>query len=213
VKNYFDEYLNPGEIELMNRLVNPTKIQSFLDSIPYSAEDKNRCPVQVLNDLKAHCLDGALFGAAALRRLGYPPLLVDLLPEPGTDDDHVLAIYKKNGYFGALAKSNYVGLRFREPIYLSLRELVASYFEQFFNIFAQKTLRYYTMPINMAKFDHLEWMWKDENLEIIEHYFLKVKRFPILHPELVDGLSLVDQRSFKAGMIGSNPEGLFQPRQ
>ena len=207
----FEEQLDPSEKNLLKSLSTPFLIQSFLDSIPYSAENADRCPVQVLQDRKAHCLDGALFAAACLRRLGYPPLVVDLLPEPGTDDDHVLAIFKINGYFGAIAKSNYVGLRFREAVYRNLHELVLSYFEQFFNVNRQKTLRAYTRPVNLSNFDRLDWTWKSNRLSDIEQYFTRIKRHPILTPAMIDQLSPVDVRSFESGLIGSLPEGLYQP--
>jgi hypothetical protein len=195
----------------MQGLTDPSKIQAFLDGVPYSAENVDRCPLKVLQDRKAHCMDGALFAASALRRLGYPPLVVDLIPEPGTDDDHILAIFKRHGYFGAVAKSNYVGLRFREAVYRSLRELVMSYFEQYFNLYGQKTLRYYTRPINLARFDHLEWTWKNEGLGRIEDYFSEVKQFTVLSAEMAAELSNADQLSLMAGLSGSNPAGLYQP--
>jgi hypothetical protein len=211
MSNFFDEHLDAGQKELMLSLTDPAKIQAFLDGVPYSAENVYRCPLEVLQDRKAHCMDGALFAAAALRRLGDPPLVVDMIPEPGTDDDHMLAIFKRHEYFGAVAKSNYVGLRFREAVYRSLRELVMSYFEQYFNLYGQKTLRFYTQPINLARFDHLEWAWKNDGLISIEHYFSEVKRFPVISTEMVAELSNVDQLSLGAGLAGSNPDGLYQP--
>jgi hypothetical protein len=211
MSNFFDGHLDAGQKELMQSLTDPAKIQAFLDGVPYSAENVYRCPLEVLQDRKAHCMDGALFAAAALRRLGYPPLVVDMIPEPGTDDDHMLAIFKRRGYFGAVAKSNYVGLRFRETVYRSLRELVMSYFEQYFNLYGQKTLRFYTQPINLARFDHLEWAWKNNGLLSIEHYFSEVKRFPVISAEMAAELSNVDQLSLEAGLAGSNPAGLYQP--
>lgn len=112
----------------MARLSNPSRIQAFLDELAYSTEPIYRCPLRVLRERTAHCFDGALFAAAALRCLGYPPLIVDLLPN-GRDDDHLLALYRVDGHWGAVAKSNFVGLRFREPIHRTLRELALSYFE------------------------------------------------------------------------------------
>ena len=209
--NYLDEHLDRAQLALMESLDDPVKIQAFLNSIPYSADSANRCPLQVLADRKANCLDGAFFAAAALRRLGHPPLVLDLLPEPGTDDDHMLAIFKQNGHFGAVAKSNYVGLRFRDPVYRSLRELVMSYFEQFFNVKGQKTLRAYTLPVNMAQFDALDWTWKPDGLEQIEHHFSRVRQFKVCTAAMIAELATVDPRSLQAGLMGSNPEGLYQP--
>lgn len=140
---------------IFESLRTPFQIQAFLDSIPYSPEDANRCPRRVLEDRQAHCLDGGLFAAAALRRLGFKPVIIDMLPTPGRDDDHVLAIFKQNGVLGAIAKSNYVGLRYREPVYRSTRELVMSYFEAFFNSLGEKTLRAYTVPFESVSYTHL----------------------------------------------------------
>lgn len=207
----FENQLNRKQRQLMSGLKSPSAIQMFLDSIPYSAEDTNRCPLSVMRDHKAHCLDGALFGAAALRCLGYPPLLIDMIPDPGKDDNHVLAIYKLGNCFGAVAKSNYTGLRFREPVYRSLRELVMSYFEVFFNVNAEKTLRFYTRQMNLKNFDHLEWMWDDSHLVIIEKRLFELKRFPIITSEMCQKLSYVDKRSFNAGMLGVNEAGLYKP--
>jgi hypothetical protein len=206
-----EDRLNSEQKSILESLTTPYNIQSFLDSIPYSAENVDRCPLEVIQDRKAHCLDGGLFAAACLRRLGYPPLVVDLLPEPGTDDDHILAIFKQNGHFGAVAKSNFVGLRYREAIYRNLRELVMSYFEQFYNINRQKTLRLYTRPVNLAIFDHLEWTFRSDHLEEIEHYLERIRRYPVITTEMAGHLSLIDKRSYEAGLEGSLHEGLYQP--
>ena len=143
-------FFTPAERTALDALHSPFAIQAFLDATPYSPEDRDRCPLNVIRDRVAHCLDGALFAAMALRRLGYPPLLIDLLPEPDIDDDHVLAIFKVNGCWGAVAKSNFVGLRYREPVYRTLRELVMSYFEPFYNVEGVRTLRGYTLPVNLS---------------------------------------------------------------
>ena len=122
----------PAERAVFRRLRSPELIQRFLDDIAYNKErggDTCRSPRRVMRDRTAHCMEGAMFGAAALRMLGHPPLLLDL--EAVRDDDHVLAIFRVQGHWGALAKSNYSGLRYREPVYRSLRELVMSYFEHY----------------------------------------------------------------------------------
>lgn len=208
-----EDLLDEQQRRLVAELDSPARIQAFLDQTPYSPEDRNRCPLSVLRDRRAHCLDGGLFAAAMLRRLGYPPLIVDLLPEPGTDDDHVLAIYRKDGHWGAVAKSNFSGLRYREPIFRTLRELVLSYFEDFFNLNGQKTLRAYTAPLNLTVYDHLNWMGSDEHLIVIEERLYKLKRFPVLTSAMIANLSPVDKLSYDAGMLGSNPEGLYKPGQ
>ncbi len=209
----FEAYLNQSQQEIWTSLNSPAQIQAFLDELPYSAENANRCPLRVLQDRQAHCLDGGLFGAAALRRLGYPPLIVDLLPQPGTDDDHVLAIYRRDGYWGAVAKSNFVGLRFREAIYRSLRELALSYFEDYFNVHGQKTLRGYSRPVNLQSYDRLEWLWRDAGADAIEQRLLKLKPIPLVSQAMAPHFVPVDELSYKAGMLGVNAAGLYQPKQ
>jgi hypothetical protein len=102
--NLFEQTFSVDELAVFDTLNTPAKIQAFLDGIPYSEEEKYRCPRQVLSDRKAHCFDGALFGAAALRHIGHPPLVLDMLPVPLRDDDHMLALYKIDGHWGAIAK-------------------------------------------------------------------------------------------------------------
>jgi hypothetical protein len=206
-------YLTAEQRGVWLSLDSPAQIQVFLDAVPYSTEDANRSPLQVLQDRRAHCLDGALFAAAALRRLGRPPIIVDLLPEPGLDDDHVLAIFKRDGFYGAIAKSNYVGLRYREPIHRTWRELVLSYFEDFFNVNGLKTLRAYTVPLNLAVFDRLDWLTRPAGVDAIEQRLKKLKRIPLLPDYLARDLLPVDQRSYQAGTLGTNPAGVYQPQR
>ncbi len=205
----FEAYLDHSQRLLFSSLNSPKEIQNFLDSIPYSAENCNRSPLSVIRDGQAHCLDGALFAAAALRRLGYPPLVVDMLPE--NDDDHVLAIFRKDGFYGAVAKSNYVGLRFREPVYRSLRELVMSYFDLFYNTKAEKTLRGYTYPLNLRTMDRYEWLWSNAHLEKIVDRMAALRQVSVLTPEMRRSLCPVDRRTYEAGLIGSDPNGLYVP--
>jgi len=207
-----NDSLNDVQLQLLDSLDSPIKIQAFLDSIPYSAEDRNRCPLNVLNDRQAHCLDGALFAAAALSRLGDPPLLVDMFPDPGMDDDHVLAVFRRHGHLGAIAKSNFVGLRYREPVYRSLRELVMSYFDDYFNLNGVKSLRYYTRPLRLSAFDRLDWLVNDAGANTIERRLLELRRISLLSPEAADNLAPVDALSYKAGMLNVNYAGLYKPK-
>lgn len=205
-----EAYLQPDESATWTQLTTPRKIQDFLDSIAYEPEYFNRCPLRTLRERTGHCFDGALFGAAALRRLGYPPLIVDLLPEPLTDDDHMLAIFQHNGHYGAVAKSNFVGLRYREPVYRSLRELVMSYFEDFFNALGQKTLRGYSVPLNLAAFDALGWEVNDAGADAIEKRTESLRDYRLLTPEMIRTLTPVDPRQLEAGLLGANRDGLFK---
>jgi hypothetical protein len=208
----FIERLEPSQRKLFAGLTSPARIQGFLDEIKYSGENTNHCFPNVLRDGKAHCLDGGLLGAAALRRLSYPPVIVDLLPEPGTDDDHVLVIFREHGRLGAVAKSNFAGLRYREPVYRSVRELVMAYFEDFYNVNGERTLRSYTVPLWLEKLDYLEWMWKDAGVDAIEQRLTRLRRFELLTPEMIAALTTKDELAYRAGMLGVNYAGLYKPK-
>jgi len=206
----FDQVLTKSERQVLAQLTTPSKIQAFLDGFPYLAEPVYRCPLRVFRERIAHCFDGALFAAAALRRLGHPPLVLEMIPND-RDDDHMLALYRRNGHWGAVAKSNFVGLRFREPIYRTLRELMMSYFEQFYNLEREKTLRGYTVPLNLKAFDRFKWMTSDEPLERIGKQLDKIRKVRLLTRRMVAGLSLIDERSYQAGLLGANKIGLYRP--
>jgi hypothetical protein len=206
----FDRALTRSERRAVGRLTSPSRIQSFLDELAYSTDKAYRCPLRVLRERTGHCFDGALFAAAVLRRLGRPPLILDMLPNR-RDDDHVVALFKRNGHWGAVANSNFVGLRFREPIYRTLRELVLSYFEQYFNVALEKTLRGYTRPLNLRVFDKQNWMTADGPLEHIAQRLDEIGRVSLLTRSMIAGLSVVDERSYQSGLIGANKSGLYRP--
>ncbi|MFA4922189.1 MAG: hypothetical protein WC611_08675 [Candidatus Neomarinimicrobiota bacterium] len=208
----FDDYLTATELAVLNGLDSPLKIQTFLNETPYSTEAIYRSPLTVLRDRRAHCFDGALFAAAALRRLGYPPLIVEMLPNE-RDDDHLLAVYKRDNYWGAVAKSNFVGLRYREPIHRTLRELLLSYFEDYFNIAGEKTLRGYTLPLNLVTCDRWNWMTDDEHLDEIANRLDRQRRVTLLTPVMEQNLAPVDVRFLKAGLLGADQEGLYKPKE
>lgn len=206
----FDQEITRAERKILDQLTAPYKIQGFLDEFAYSVEETYRCPLRVLREGVAHCFDGALLAAALLRRLGYPPLILEMLPNH-RDDDHLLAPFKQDGYWGAVGKSNFVGLRFREPVYRTLRELVMSYFEQFYNVEREKTLRGYTLPLNLRGFDHYGWMVKDEPLDRIAEKLDRTRKIRVLTPKMVKSLSPVDLRSYQAGLLGTEENGLYRP--
>ena len=191
------------------RLPTPARIQAYLDDTPYSAENRYRCPLSVVRDRKAHCFDGAVFAAAMLRRLGHPPLIVDLLPND-RDDDHMLALFRVEGRLGAVAKSNFSGLRYREPIFRSLRELVLSYFEDYFNSAGEKTLRAYTVSLNLARFDPQDWLARDETMDVIADALDTIRKVPLITKRMAARLQPVDPLALRAGLLGSNPEGLLK---
>jgi hypothetical protein len=193
----------PAEQVVFRRLRSPEKIQRFLDDLAYNKEHGGltcRSPRRVLRDRTGHCMEGALFGAAALRMLGHPPLLLDL--EAVRDTDHVLAVFRLRSYWGALAKSNFSGLRYREPVYRTLRELVMSYFEQFYNLRREKTLRNYSRPVNLRRFDRIGWMTAEEDVWQVPEYLCTIRHTPVMPLRLERHLSRVDARLFAAGLLG-----------
>jgi hypothetical protein len=193
------------ETRILRTLNTPAKVQRFLDTeIQYNKEKDGetvRSPRRVLHDRTAHCLEGALFAAAALAFHGHPPLIWDL--EATRDDDHVLAIFRERGHWGAIAKSNYSGLRFREPVYRNLRELAMSYFEHYYNLRGEKTLRGFSRPVNLERFDGLNWRTAQDDLWEIPIYLCTVHHTPVLRPESVRRLNRMDQRLFDAGRLGA----------
>ena len=195
------------DIAVFRRLRTPAGIQRFLDcELGYNQEPHgSTCysPRSVLRRGVAHCMEGALFGAAALRMMGYPPLLLDL--EAVRDDDHVLAIFRQRGHWGALAKSNYAGLRFREPVYRNLRELVISYFEHYYNLSGEKTLRSYSRPVNLDRFHGTAWMTAEDDLWPIAHYLCGIPHRRLLSRTMERRLNRMDERLMAAGRVGAVP--------
>jgi hypothetical protein len=207
--NNFEGQLVPSEKKVLEGLKSPIKIQSFLNGVPYSEDEFYRCPLRVLRERKAHCFDGALFAAMAMRRIGHPPLILELIPN-SRDDDHILVLFKQYGHWGSVAQSNFSGLRYREPVYRTLRELVMSYFEDFFNSVGEKTLIGYRGPINLKVFDRLDWMSSDTGLETLSSDMDRYRLHPVISPEMAAGLAPLDERSLRAGMLGTNQAGLFK---
>ncbi|HJW49999.1 MAG TPA: hypothetical protein VJ726_11330 [Candidatus Limnocylindria bacterium] len=173
--------LTRAEISLLRRLSTTEKVQRYLDDLTYNLEpdgDTVRSPRRVMRDRTAHCAEGAFLAAAAFRINGQPPLLVDL--EADNDDDHVLAVYRERGLWGSVATSKFSGLRFRAPVYRTIRELVMSYFEDYFNWDGDRTLRAYSRPLSLTRFDRIGWMTAEEDL------------WP-----------RVDRRSYQSGVFGA----------
>ncbi len=191
-----------SELRSLRSLRSPAGIQRFLDALPYHLATTAWSPRRVLAERTAHCLEGAIFAATGLRVLGFPPLLLDL--EAVQDTDHVIAVYRTDGRWGAIAKSNFSGLRNRAPVYRSLRELVMSYFDDYINLRGERTLRAYSRPVNLARFDrtHPGWMTSNADLWWIPEHLLDIPHTPILTSTLERNLFRVDRRSLQAAVVG-----------
>jgi hypothetical protein len=205
----FESQLAPAELDLLNSLDSPIKIQAFLNTVSYSLDHFYRCPLRVLQERIGHCFDGALFAAAALRRIGYPPLILEIIPN-AHDDDHLLAVFKFRGHWGAVAQSNFANLRYRDPVYRSLRELVMSYFSYYFNAEGEMTMLGYRTPINFSVYDKLEWMTSDANLDFVADDMDRYKIHRVVTDEMLPLLAPADERILKSAFVGANMDGLFK---
>ena len=202
--NEFEKHLPQSQRSVFRNLKSPIAVQEYLDSIPYKAEELDRSPLRVMTDGQAHCLDGGIFAALALWRIGFRPLILDLVPAPGMDDDHVLAVFQVDGLWGTLAKSNYPNLRYREPVHRSLRELAMTYFEFYFDLQREKTLRAYTRPLDLSRLQDRSWMWSEEGVKAVSRCLYKLKPIPLISEASAAHLSLADERSYKAGTYGTD---------
>jgi len=198
------------ETSFLKTLSDPDKIQGFLDSIEYNPKSECRSPRWVIRKRSAHCFEGAIFAAAALQFIGYQPLIIDM--KSFNDDDHVIAVFKVNNHWGAVAKSNFTSLRYREPVYRSLRELVMSYFDFYFNLNGDKSLRSYSLPLDLTIYDARKWTTTDEDLEFIGDKLETIRHYPVINDKMIKNLNRASDIMLKAGMLGSKAEGLFKPK-
>ena len=187
---------------MLAKLKSPEVVQRFLDDLSYNKEkggETCRSPRRVLRDRVAHCLEGALFAAAALRFHGRPPLV--LMMHAVQDEDHLLALFREKGdrgAWGAIAKSKFAGLRFRTPVYRTLRELAMSYFEHYCNLRAEKTLRAISGAIDLSRLDRLDWERAEHELWDLAHALNGRRRTALLDEEQTAGLGRVDEVLFRA---------------
>ena len=210
----FESYLPKDLRKKFRNLNSPFAIQEYLDSMPYIGEERDRSPLHVMLDGQCHCLDGGFLAALALWRIGFRPLLIDIVPDPGMDDDHVLALYQVEDRWGAIAKSNYINLGFREPVYKSLRELVMTYFEHYCSINKQKTLRGYTRPLDASRYTHLHWAWDETGANRLYHkHFYGRKAIPLITKSTAKRLNPLTNRAYAAETLHTNLNESFGNRE
>lgn len=198
----FTDY-SKEEIKIFKKLSTPKRIQDFLDSLAINFEEKGETvysPRMVLKHKKAHCMEGAMFAAAVLEFHGDQPLVMDLRTA-GRDDDHVIAIYKQFGCFGAIGKTNHAVLRYREPIYRTLRELALSFFHEYFLDNGKKTLREYSVPVNLKRFNKLHWRTSEKNLFEIPQAVDDAKHFYLFNKKQEKNLRKADKIEIQAGKL------------
>ena len=196
--------LTEEEIRILDALDSPKKIQDFLESFPINAEENgDTCmsPRRVLRERKAHCIEGAMLAALALRIHGHRPLVLDMTAAK-FDSDHVIAIFKQDGYWGAISKTNHAVLRYREPIYKTIRELVMSYFHEYFdNEVGKKSLRSYSMPVDLSIFDSRGWMTSENDVWYVPIHLQKVRHFSVVNRKQIANFRKPDLIEFEAGKI------------
>ena len=192
-----------SERTVFKQLATPIKIQNFLDTIPMNWEKRGETymsPQRAWRERKMHCLEGALFAAAALWLHGEPPLLFDLRADG--DDDHVVALYKRHGYWGAISKTNHAAVRFRDPIYKTLRELALSYFHEYFvNKTGKKVLREYsTNPFNLTTFG-TSWITTEEDVFVIAEKIDRSRHSRIIPKRNMRFIRPADRMERRAGRL------------
>ena len=196
-------HLTKEEIKLFKKLNSPKKIQDYLNSLKMNFDEKeDTCfsPRKVLEEQKCHCIEGAILAAMILRFHGHEPLVVDLTSSK-EDFDHVIAVFKKHGKWGALSKTNHAVLRYREPVYNSIRELVMSFFHEYFMDNGKKTLRSYTKPVNLSVFDKKGWMFSNDEVWYIAERLAKIEHLKILNRKQIAGLRKADEIEINVGKI------------
>ncbi len=186
---------NKDEKKIFAGLNSPTKIQAFLNALKFNFDnggDTMYSPREVIRMGRAHCMEGAMFAGVALWWHGEPPLLLDLRTDVG-DEDHVVALFKKDGCFGAISKTNHGVLRYREPVYETLRELVMSYFHEYFLPDGSKTLREYGKPFDLSGIRDQSWIISSENLWHIEKQLDNKIGYGLLTAKQINGLRKADK--------------------
>lgn len=197
-----------NERRILRGLRTPAHIQGFLDELPYHEKGGAASPHVVMRDNRAQCYSGALFACAALRELGYAPRLMWF--DAVTDDGHALALYERGGLWGSVAKSNFTTIRSREAIYPYIA-LGLSYFDGYFNSFGKRTMRAFTVPIELEQFEPRGWRFAEDNLLYVDRAIDTAARAWKLPRGSVKQISAVSETLRKAGLFGANPKGLWRP--
>jgi hypothetical protein len=197
-----------GERRILNGLRTPSHIQNFLDELPYDEKGGASSPRVVLRENKAQCYSGALFAAAALRELGFAPRL--LWFDAVSDDGHCLALFERGGLWGSVAKSNFTTIRSREPVYPYL-SLGLSYFDGYFNAYGKRTMRAFTVPIELEPFEARGWRFAEDSMLYVDDAIDTAERAWRLPRGSVKRISRVSEPLRNAGLLGANPKGLWRP--
>lgn len=194
----------PEEFAIFKKLDSPPKIQDFIDGLPINAEKNGetcRSPLMALRAGEAHCAEGVMLAAAVLWYHGQPPFLMDLrVARDKNDVDHVVALFKEGGRWGAISKTNHSVLRYRDPVYKTVRELALSYFNEYFTREGLKTLRSYSAPFNLLQYDE-SWLTMPYDLWDITNTLDGSPHFPIVAGGVIRRLRLADPIEIRASHL------------
>lgn len=192
------------QTSIYRKLPTPAKIQDFLNEIPINFEKEEETylsPLEVLKQNRAHCLEGALLASSILRFHGQKPLIMDL-KAVDEDLDHVVTLFQVGKYWGAISKTNHAVLRFREPIYRTLRELALSYFHEYFdNKTGKKNLRSYSGAFDLRKMDYLNWEITNLKLQELVDKLDQSRHFPLVNKHQIKTLRPADPIEIQAGEL------------
>jgi hypothetical protein len=197
------------ELQVFAKLGSPKKIQDFLDGLDYNTTEKTLSPREVLRLRLAHCFDGALFAAVALEHLGQPPMLMDL--RAVNDDDHVVAVFREKGLFGAVAKSNTTLLRYRDPVFRSPRELALSYFPFYFNTNGDMALREYSRTFSLRRFG-ADWRYSPDDVYFIAEALDRTRHYPLLTKAQLKTLPAAPGYVMDACFLGADWDGFYKAK-
>jgi hypothetical protein len=198
--------LTSKERAALMRPANPQALQAFINAIPINHElagDTCYTVRQVLRHRRAHCIEAALVAACALWLRGEPPLIMDMRARG--DWDHVVALFRRRGLWGAIAKSNHVALRGRDPVYRSLRELALSYFHEYHNDRGEKTLREYSRALDLRSLDPADWVTGEEGAWEAERRVDLVQHYTLIPASQSRYLSPIDAMEWKAKRLVEYP--------
>src|SRR3989338_3599035 len=207
--------LTPAERKIFARLTSPSKIQDFLDSLSINFEmngETYMSPRRVLKNNKAHCFEGALVAAAAFAYHGKKSLLLDLQTVPN-DEDHVVALFRQNGLWGAVSKTNHAMLRYRDPIYKTVRELAMSYFHEYIDDDGHKSMRAFSAPFDLSRFSPKKWAIAEDELDWLWEALDSSRRSPIVSAKIVRTLRRASRVEIKAmQVVEQKPPRSFRAR-
>lgn len=200
--------LSEREFSILKRLSTPRAIQDYLNAIPINHEIGGQTILsvrEVLRQRRAHCIEGAFFAACVLWVHGDPPLVMHLDCDM-SDFPHVVALFRRGGHWGAISKTNGTPLRYRDPIYRSLRELVMSYFHEYYNKRGYKTLRSYSGSFDMRRIEPELWVTSEKSCWAAHDRLANARHYPIISTRQARLLSRRDPFERRAAKLIQYPK-------